>query len=122
MEFLLSFFAALVCGVLSAMGVGGGTLLIIYMSVATAFPQHLSQGYNLICFFAVALASLIFHIKNKLVDYRAALIIVLSGLPTAMLGSFLAFHIRPDMLRKLFGGLLFYVGISMLFEKKAEKE
>jgi len=120
--FLLSLFAALICGALSAMGIGGGTLLIIYMSFAASFDQTTAQGYNLLYFLAVALASLLFHIKNKLIDFKPALIIILAGLPASALGAFLALKIRPDLLRKLFGGLLFYIGLTMLFSKKAKEE
>jgi len=121
-DFLLPLIAAIICGALSAMGVGGGTLLIIYMSFAASFSQTEAQGYNLLYFLAVALFSLIFHAKNKLIDFKSALIIILAGLPAAALGSMLALKIDPHLLRKLFGGLLLYVGLSVLFDKKTKED
>ena len=44
---MAAFLAGLAAGVLSGFGVGGGTLLLIYMTVFAGMPQTLAQGINL---------------------------------------------------------------------------
>ena len=40
--------AGLLSGIIGAMGLGGGAVLIIYLSVFTDMPQLKSQGINLL--------------------------------------------------------------------------
>ena len=43
--------AGLLSGIIGAMGLGGGAVLIIYLSVFTDMPQLKSQGINLLFFY-----------------------------------------------------------------------
>jgi uncharacterized membrane protein YfcA len=63
--------AGAITGVLSGMGIGGGTLLVIYMVNIANIPQLEAQGINLVYFLPVAALSLVSHIKNRLVEWRA---------------------------------------------------
>ena len=74
--------AGAVCGVLSGLGIGGGSLLMIWLTALQDLPQRQAQGINLLYFLPTAGASLLFHIKNKLVAWQAAL-----RQPQAMAGS-----------------------------------
>ena len=49
-EWLFPLLAGAVTGVLSGFGVGGGTLLLVYMTVFAGLDQHLAQGINLLYF------------------------------------------------------------------------
>lgn len=71
MSFLFAFLAGTATGILSAFGVGGGTLLLIYLSVFTGIPQQKAQGINLLYFLPASLASLPSHFKNGFVDRTA---------------------------------------------------
>ena len=51
-------------GVLSGFGVGGGTLLLVYMTAFAGLDQHLAQGINLLYFLPAGLLALPAHIKN----------------------------------------------------------
>ena len=46
-EWLFPLLAGAATGVLSGFGVGGGTLLLVYMTVFAGLDQHLAQGINL---------------------------------------------------------------------------
>lgn len=50
----MSALAGAVTGVLSGFGVGGGTLLLIYMTAFAGVEQHLAQGINLLYFLPTA--------------------------------------------------------------------
>ena len=48
MAWMISALAGLVTGVLSGFGIGGGTLLLIYMTAFAGVPQNVAQGGNLL--------------------------------------------------------------------------
>ena len=48
MAWPISLLAGAVTGVLSGFGIGGGTLLLIYMTAFAGVPQNLAQGVNLL--------------------------------------------------------------------------
>ncbi len=107
----------LVCGVISGFGVGGGSLLMVYMTAVANLDQRLAQGINLLYFLPTALAAILFHAKHKLIDWRAVLPSVLCGCATAVLFSVLAMRMDLDLLKKLFGIFLILTGITELLHK-----
>ena len=56
------------CGVLSAWGIGGGTLLLLVMTLAFGVDQAAAQGINLLYFLPTAAIGLIWHRQNGLLD------------------------------------------------------
>ena len=58
--------AGLVCGILSGFGIGGGSLLMVWMTAAAALDQKTAQAINLLYFLPTSVGALIFHIKNKI--------------------------------------------------------
>ena len=86
--------AGLATGILSGFGVGGGTLLLIYMTTFAGVPQNLAQGINLLYFLPTAAAALPAHLKNGFVEKSLLLPAILSGLLTAALAAWMATH--PD--------------------------
>jgi len=109
--------AALLAGALTGLGVGGGGLLMLYMTTLGGLEQHMAQGINLLNYLPTAGASLITHIKTHTVAWKMVLPAVAGGLITAALGSWLSHQIDVALLRKLFGGLLLIVGVRELFGK-----
>lgn len=117
LNFALALAAGLVCGVLSGFGIGGGSLLMVWMTAVLSMEQKAAQGINLLYFLPTAAAALIFHTKNKLILWRAVIPAALCGCVTAALGAFLAAGMDMTILRKLFGGFLLLVGLSEIFTK-----
>lgn len=109
--------AGLVCGVLSGLGIGGGTLLMVWMTAVDGLAQRQAQGINLLYFLPTALCALIFHAKNRLLRWRIIVPAVLVGCLTAALAAWLATSMDTGLLRKLFGGFLLLVGIKELFHR-----
>lgn len=103
--------AGIVSGIIAGMGMGGGTLLIPILSIFLGVEQRLAQGINLIAFVPMALVTLIIHCKNKLVDFKIGVPIMISGIIASIGGSLLATMISNNLLKKLFGGFLLLVGL-----------
>ena len=110
--------AGFVSGIISGMGIGGGAILIPALVFFGGVTQHAAQCTNLIYFIPTALVALGVHIKNKRVDIRSALPIILFGLIGAYAGSRLAISLNGKILGKLFGVFLLAVGIYELFRKR----
>lgn len=125
MNYILAILGGLISGVLGALGMGGGGVLIIYLTVFACVDQMTAQGINLLFFIPCAIVAVIIHTKNKLIKWKAVLPIILGGIPGVVLGSFLAGKFGSDMLSKIFGGLLILLGIKELFfspKKKAKSD
>lgn len=114
---MAAFLAGLAAGVLSGFGVGGGTLLLIYMTVFANVPQTLAQGINLLYFLPTAAMALPAHVKNGFVDHNVLLPAILTGLAGTALAAWAATELNTALLHRLFGGFLICVGLSELFRK-----
>ncbi len=115
---LAAVLAGAVTGVLSGFGVGGGTLLLIYMTAFAQVPQTQAQGINLLYFLPAAALALPAHFKNGFVEKQALLPAVAGGLVSSALAAWAATALDVALLRKCFGVFLLYIGLSELFRKK----
>ena len=104
-------------GVLSGFGVGGGTLLLVYLTAVAGADQHLAQGINLLYFLPAAAAALPAHHKNGLLEKKAILPAILAGLAAAGLAAWISTGLDTRLLRRLFGFFLLYVGITQLVQR-----
>ena len=107
-------------GVLSGFGVGGGSLLLLYLTLFAGVSQYTAGGINLLYFLACAPAALIAHIRNRLVDGKAVRWCAAAGVLTSVAAALLAARMDTDGLRRLFGVFLLYVGAKELFTKRQQ--
>ena len=105
------------CGILSGFGIGGGSLLMVWMTAAAGIAQKTAQGINLLYFLPTAGGALIFHTKNKMICWRAVIPAAVAGCVTAAAAAWVAASMDVEILKKLFGGYLILVGISELCKK-----
>lgn len=114
----MNMLASFLSGLLGAMGFGGGSILIIYLTAVLSMEQVAAQGINLLFFIPCALVSVIYNLKKRLIKYKSALYIVLGALPGLAIGSLLINIIDTNLLGKLFGGFLIISGLTILFKRK----
>lgn len=100
-----------VSGILSGMGVGGGMILIPSLIFFTSVSQHTAQSINLYYFVPTAISAIIMHIKNKNIEKKAALPLILWGVPFSLLGAYTALRLSNSILNKFFAVFLFVFGI-----------
>ncbi len=108
-------------GIISGMGIGGGTILIPALLFLTDITQQQAQGVNLLYFIPTAVTALITHQKKGSLDWKTAKPLAAMGLAGAAAGAFLAVSLESELLRKIFGGFLFLMGLSEIFKKKKDK-
>ncbi|MEA4964309.1 MAG: sulfite exporter TauE/SafE family protein [Oscillospiraceae bacterium] len=106
--------AAVLCGFLSGLGIGGGSLLIVYLTAVAALPQAVAQGINLLYFLPTSAAALTLHSKNRFVRWRLVVFAIAGGVLFAAASAYLSRLIPTELLRKIFGAFLLLVGLNEL--------
>ena len=114
MDVLIGFLA----GFAGGLGVGGGGILLLYLTAFTETSQLSAQGINLVVFLPTAAAALCLHFKNGFVKWKTAILAVLFGIPAVFLGFFIAKSIDESLLRLGFALLLLFIGLKELFRKE----
>lgn len=101
----------MVGGILGGMGMGGGTIIIPLLTILLSLNQKIAQAYNLISFLIMAIVAVIIHSKNKLIDFKSIIILVLSGVLFCIGGAFLAQVVNTEILKYIFAGFLILLSI-----------
>lgn len=116
------FIISLIIAILSGMGVGGGGLLVIYLTLFEGIDQIIAQGTNLIFFIAVAVSSTVYNVRKQKIVWRTTLILSASGIVFSLLGAWIAGIINPNILQKVFGAMLMAGGILSLISSFGKKK
>lgn len=122
MEYIWYVVAGVIGGILGGMGMGGGTALIPLLSIFYSVSQHTAQAVNLISFIPMAVVALIIHIKNKLVDFKRVIYIIVPGLLTCILGCYLARAMSAELLKRFFGGFLLLLSVFQFVTEIRKKQ
>lgn len=121
-KWLLPFLFALGTGVLSGWGVGGGTLLLVCMTLLLGVEHRMAQAINLLFFLPTAAISLYFHGKNGLLEKETWKQAAIPGAAASLAGALIVTAVDVSLLRKPFGIFLLYSGVSMLLSAKKSGE
>lgn len=117
MTWILGVLIGALTGILSGFGVGGGTLLLLYLTAVQNFEQVRAGGVNLLYFLVCALPALYGHAKNGLIENQAVLWGTLAGVPACIAGSLLAAGMDTGLLRRVFGGFILIIGLREVFSR-----
>lgn len=117
MNWLLLSVASFGAGLLGAMGMGGGGILVIFLALCTDLSQASCQGINLIFFIPIAILSVILYSKRDLIKWKVAIPFAITGVFASVVGSILSNNISDRWLRKGFGVLLLIMGVKEIFTK-----
>lgn len=118
MDWFVPFLAGTLSAVIGGLGMGGGGVLLLYLTLFADAPQLRAQGMNLLFFLPVALISLLIHAKHHLVRWRVALGAAIFGPLGALCGFWLAGFMGESLLSKLFAGGLLLLSLREIFHKK----
>lgn len=112
--------AGCILGTLSGLGVGGGSLLILWLTLAAGIDAVTARGISLLFFFPAALLSCI--LRRRGIPWKRLFPAILLGCLSAGLFSRLSQIIDPTYFRKVMGIVLILTGISELFKKPKKTE
>lgn len=113
-----SIVVAFLISVLSGMGVGGGSLFVIYLSVFTSTPQLTAQGINLLFFIFSSCASVSVQLTRHKLRFAPIAFMAAFGVIGSLLGVYLTRFMPEEHLRRIFGVMLVAGGI-LAFRKSA---
>ena len=114
---LLDMIASAFAATLAGTGVGGGGLLVIYLSLIKNLPQLCCQGINLIFFVSSAAGAVPIHVKRRKINAHAVFIIGGVGALFSFFGALTASSVNADVLRGIFGAFLVFCGVKTLWRK-----
>ena len=109
--------AGFVSGIIGAMGLGGGGVLLIYLSAFLGVDQLKAQGINLLFFIPIGTISVIIYGIKREIRWKKVGLFALFGLIGAVIGFFLSKFLGAEITAKIFGGLLVFLGLKQIFKK-----
>ena len=122
MSTLYMWIAGILSGIIGAMGIGGGGILIIYLTLFADMEQMAAQGINLLFFIPCAVVALIIHIRKKRIVWKTVLPMIVGGLIGVAVGSYFAVIIGSGILGKVFAVFLVALGVKELISGFRKKE
>ena len=99
----------LISGIISGTGMGGGTILILLLSIFMGLDQHVAQATNLV-FFAIFIS-----LKKKIIDLRAGVVVIIVGVVGATIGAIISSKMNVNLLKKFFGIFLLIIAIYEIY-------
>ncbi len=118
---LLDILVGFLTGIISGFGVGGGSLLVLYLTAFAGVDQYTAGGVNLLYFTGCAPTALLSHIRKKRILFKEAGFCILAGIPLSVIAAIISSQLDTELLKKGFGVVLLYIGIKELFAKSKEK-
>ncbi len=117
MSILTATLVGFASGLTASLGLGGGMVLLLYLTAILGISQLEAQAVNLLFFLPIALISLIIHSKSHLIEFKVILPSLAVGAISAALFSFTARFIGSIYLQKAFAVLIIIIGLKEVFAK-----
>ncbi len=105
----------LISGIISGTGMGGGTILILLLSIFMGLDQHVAQATNLVFFVPTAIAAIFISLKKKIIDLRAGVVVIIVGVVGATIGAIISSKMNVNLLKKFFGIFLLIIAIYEIY-------
>lgn len=113
-SFPIAMIVGIILGFLSGLGIGGGSLLIIWLTSVLGWNISAARTTNLLFFLPAAVIACFIRYRQGVLQKKGILLSILSGCIAAILGTILSYQISTELLQKLFGILLLIAGIREL--------
>ena len=105
----------IVSGFISGMGMGGGTILILCLSIFLSIEQKVAQATNLIFFIPTSISAIYINIKAKKINLKVSKSIIFWGIIGAVVGAIIAQKIDVKLLKRLFGIFLAFIAVHEIY-------
>jgi uncharacterized membrane protein YfcA len=108
---MLEIIVGAVLGFLAGLGVGGGSLLILWLTLVLKIPADTAAGINLLFFVPTAITASLFRLKQGTLDFKRILPALMAAVASTAALTLLSGNLDAELLRKPFGILLLVTGI-----------
>ena len=102
-------------GFLAGIGVGGGSLLVLWLTVVLQMEPSAARSINLLFFLPSALIACAFRLRQKSLKIKPLFPAILAGCISAGVFSVISSQLDVLVLKKLFGIVLLFTGLRELF-------
>lgn len=102
-------------GFLSGVGIGGGSLLVIWLTMVLHADPNTARGINLLFFIPSAIVTIFMRSKQTKLDWKTILPAIAAGCVAAAMFTWISTTMDIELLKKLFGGVMIAAGIRELF-------
>lgn len=118
-EIIILLSIGLVAGTLSGLvGIGGGIIIVPVLIYFLGFSQQQAQGTVLFMFlFPLSALGVLNYYKEGYVNMQSAITISLTFVVGCYFGSKLAIKFDQEMVRRIFGVVILFIAIKMIFWK-----
>ncbi len=103
---------------------GGGTILILCLSMFMGIEQHIAQATNLVFFIPTSIIAILTNIKQKNIDFKNGIPIAIFGIAGAIIGAIISTKLDVKDLKRYFGIFLALIAIWEIYSlvKKYKQE
>ena len=105
----------IISGIVTGMGMGGGTVLILLLSLFMNLEQHIAQATNLVFFIPTALSAIIINIKQNNVDKKLALQVSILGIIGAIVGAIVSEQMSSENLKRYFAIFILIIALHEIY-------
>lgn len=120
-SFPAALLAGAIFGFLTGLGVGGGSLLILWLTLVLGMDPQTARGINLMFFLPASILASVQHFKRGDLHLKPLHPAIAAGCLGAAVFSWVGTHLDLELLKKLFGGLLIVTGLRELFYRPKQK-
>ena len=113
-------FAAALLG--SALGIGGGILIVPMFTLVLHLPIHIAIGSSLVAIVATSCTASSIYTKTRLTNIKLGLLLETSTIPGAIFGALAATILSSSLLSGFFGVILIYTAYRMIFRKPVAEQ
>ena len=104
-----------VLGFLSGLGIGGGSLLIVWLTVILGMDPQTAKLINLMFYLPAAAISCILRSKSGDLNWIKPLPAIIAGCAGAIVGTYYSNVVQTTQLKGAFGIILLAIGVKELF-------
>src|SRR5207245_4011338 len=114
-DVLIIFLVSIVAGFVGALfGLGGGVLIIPFLTLVEGVPVPLAVGASIVSVVATSSASAATYVQDHLTNLRLGMFLEVGTVAGAITGAFVAVFLPASALFVLFGLVLLYATIIMI--------
>lgn len=106
----------IISGIVTGLGMGGGTILILLLSLFMNLEQHVAQATNLVFFVPTSIAAIIINLKQKNINKKVVILVSTFGIIGAIIGSIISENINSNSLRKYFAIFILLIVIYEIYK------
>jgi uncharacterized protein len=114
-DVLIILLVSIIAGLVGALfGLGGGVLIIPFLTLVEGIPVPLAVGASIVSVVATSSASAATYVQDHLTNLRLGMFLEIGTVAGAITGAFVAVFLPPSALFVLFGLILLYATIVMI--------